>query len=385
MRISKNPPRGAKPGNIVSFAPCGIHTAPSALPFVLGAFGLFILFLLLIASVEKRFFISSDTADVYISSTVRGETTRTPMPGTNVFSASDELPPPMLGAEVPFLRIGGAFSAGNILGDPSWKEFVKTEAERSRKAQGRPSIIETVLPKNANEAVAMNVFSLYSYIREVNPGLSPNSALIQACSILHYSGECGLPVSLVVGVAQTESNFRPEAVSSANARGVMQVMWKYHSRELSVRGISSENGLHDPEYGIMAGTLVLSKYMKNEQSMAGALARYYGTLSERYTGITLAHKHAYELYSSGISENWRNSLAREREYWGRLTSGTPSSSGSSAPGGTPKKSVAAKPPVTTRSVLSTRPSGGTTTPAPTSGGNLITVVYRSGERKTWTD
>ena len=340
--------------------------------------------------------------------------------GSGVLDA--ELPPAMLNPDSTW---GDYFVNRNSgvddspISDPSWNAFVASAIEAYRRPDGKPSIIEKVLPKNVSSNISMDAFTLYSYIREVNPRVEANVALVEACSMLYYADKTNLPVSLVVGVSQTESNFRPSAVSSANARGVMQVMWKYHWAVLQANGIKEEKYLHDPELGVVAGTIVLSRYLKQEQSIPGALSRYYGILSNQYVGVTLSHKHAFELYASGISESWRNSMSRERHYWNRMTGGREAVSAKSSPkvpgsNGNVGESVVVKVtpnPATTPSALpagskpsKTVSSGGSvsvssskntqvkTTPTTvgSSGntqsgrkGNFITVVYRNGEKATW--
>lgn len=331
-----------------------------------------------------------------------------------------ELPPALLDPNSTWGEyfVNKASSGDTPISDPSWNAFVASAIETYRRPDGKPSIIEKVLPKEVSSATAMDVFTLYSYIREVNPRVEANIALVEACSMLYYADRTNLPLSLVVGVSQTESNFRPSAVSSANARGVMQVMWKYHWAVLQANGIKEEKHLHDPELGVVAGTIVLSRYLKQEQSIPGALSRYYGILSNQYVGITLSHKHAFELYSSGISESWKNSMARERHFWNRMTGGREAVSAKSAPkvpgsngkvgesvmvrvtpnpatvpsslpaGSKPSVTVSSKKTpsaVANNGTIIVGASGGTVVGGSSSQrkGNHITVVYRNGERATW--
>ena len=325
-------------------------------------------------------------------------------------SIGSELPPAMFNPSSRWTE-GDMFLASatgerfdSPLTDPYWTAFVAEAAKNVKRSDGHPSIIERALPENVSEDGAMRIFSVYSYIREANPGLDALVALVQACAMDVYARETNLPLSLVVGVSQTESNFRPGAVSNMNARGTMQVMWKYHNGILKANGIPDEKHLHDPELGVAAGTIVLSRYLRAEQSIPGALARYYGKLENKYVGTTLSYKHAFELYESGISESWKNSMARERHFWNRMTGGREAVSASKAPpvpgtkentgpsvvvSVTPSNTPAAakrpaaaakKPGPLPTSIRADSPSG-TFVP----GGNSITVVYKNGDRKSWKD
>jgi hypothetical protein len=75
----------------------------------------------------------------------------------------------------------------------------------------------------------------------------------------------GLPVALLVAVARGESNFDPDAVSSANARGLMQIQWPETGRHLGFRQVAE---LHQPCRNVDAG----ARYLKE------LLGRYGGDL-----------------------------------------------------------------------------------------------------------
>lgn len=72
-----------------------------------------------------------------------------------------------------------------------------------------------------------------------------------------------LPLTLLLAVARGESNFDPRARSSANAHGLMQILWPTTARHL---GFNELTELHDPCRNVDAG------------------ARYLVELLERYDG-----------------------------------------------------------------------------------------------------
>ncbi|MGI6783931.1 MAG: transglycosylase SLT domain-containing protein [Aminivibrio sp.] len=129
---------------------------------------------------------------------------------------------------------------------------------------------------------AKNIASLSGFIRSQNREVSLESSLIQANAFLKSSLKYGVPLDLIVAVANTESHFRPEAKSGAGAAGVMQVVWKVHSGLLQANGIAREEDLHDPEMGIAAGSLLLSRYIKASGDLKTALGRYYGGSADVY-------------------------------------------------------------------------------------------------------
>lgn len=74
-----------------------------------------------------------------------------------------------------------------------------------------------------------------------------------------------LPLTLLLAVARGESDFDPETISKANARGVMQILWPGTAMDL---GFKSVEELHQPCPNIRAG----SKYLR------GLVDRYSGDL-----------------------------------------------------------------------------------------------------------
>ena len=127
-----------------------------------------------------------------------------------------------------------------------------------------------------------NVAKLAEYIRDHNSRIDAKTAWREAAALVHYSNKYGVPTALVAAVAHTESTFDPSAVSSRGARGVMQVMWNVHYGLLSSNGIDNIEAMADPEKGIAAGCLLLSRYIRAYGSAQGALNRYYGAISSSY-------------------------------------------------------------------------------------------------------
>ena len=84
-----------------------------------------------------------------------------------------------------------------------------------------------------------------------------------------------LPVALLVAVARGESNFDPDAVSSANARGLMQIQWPGTGRHL---GFDQVTDLHVPCRNVDAGARYLRELLKRYRNdLHLALAAYnYG-------------------------------------------------------------------------------------------------------------
>ncbi|MBP8633070.1 MAG: lytic transglycosylase domain-containing protein [Synergistaceae bacterium] len=127
------------------------------------------------------------------------------------------------------------------------------------------------------------VANIATFIRSINNKISPMIAWREASALVYYSSKYNVPTDLSVGIAKTESRFNPSAVSSKGAIGVMQVMWKVHHGMLSAKGIATtRDHMFDPERGVEAGVLLLSRYINAYGTVQKALNRYYGGISVSY-------------------------------------------------------------------------------------------------------
>jgi len=84
-----------------------------------------------------------------------------------------------------------------------------------------------------------------------------------------------LPVSLLLAMARGESDFNPNAHSSANAYGLMQIVWPNTAKDLGIHSIAE---LKKPCVNIEAGARYIKKQIKRfDGSVHLALAAYnYG-------------------------------------------------------------------------------------------------------------
>ncbi len=93
-----------------------------------------------------------------------------------------------------------------------------------------------------------------------------------------------LPLSLLLAMARGESDFNPNAHSSANAYGLMQIVWPGTAKDL---GIYSLQELKKPCVNIDAGARYIKKQIKRfDGSIHLALAAYnYGPKRISQEGI----------------------------------------------------------------------------------------------------
>lgn len=96
--------------------------------------------------------------------------------------------------------------------------------------------------------------------------------------IYHEARLAGLAPEIVLAVIQVESAFQPDAVSSAGAVGLMQIM-PFWIRELG----RSADDLMNPWLNLRYGCTILAHYLAIERGdLTRALARYNGSLGQTW-------------------------------------------------------------------------------------------------------
>ncbi len=96
---------------------------------------------------------------------------------------------------------------------------------------------------------------------------------------------------LILAVMAIESRYNPVAESSMGAKGLMQVIPKYHPEKLPEHG--GEQALLDPEVNILVGARILREYLRRFGETETALQMYAGAFDEptsQYSGKVLAEK-----------------------------------------------------------------------------------------------
>lgn len=83
---------------------------------------------------------------------------------------------------------------------------------------------------------------------------------------------------LVLAVMAVESRYNPVAESVLGAKGLMQVLAKYHQDKLLEHG--GEPALLDPEVNIQVGTQILREYLRRFGETETALQMYAGAFDE---------------------------------------------------------------------------------------------------------
>lgn len=108
----------------------------------------------------------------------------------------------------------------------------------------------------------------------------------------HAAGhQLGLDPLLIIAVMAVESRFNPIAESVAGAKGLMQVIPKYHPEKLQEYG--GEGAVFDPRTNILVGSQILKEYLRRTGSMNAALQMYAGAADDEqdiYTTKVMSEK-----------------------------------------------------------------------------------------------
>lgn len=92
------------------------------------------------------------------------------------------------------------------------------------------------------------------------------------------ASEAGLDPLLVLAVIAVESRFNPIAESVMGAKGLMQIIPKYHYAKL--RRYGGEEAVLDPESNILVGTRILQEYVRRTGTLEAGLQFYNGAMSD---------------------------------------------------------------------------------------------------------
>jgi soluble lytic murein transglycosylase-like protein len=110
-------------------------------------------------------------------------------------------------------------------------------------------------------------------------------ALQEMVEAAHQAGgSLRLDPLLIIAVMAVESSFNPIAESVAGAKGLMQVIPRYHQEKLEPLG--GEKAVLDPRSNILVGALILREYLDRTGDLTTALQLYAGARDDPDTRYT---------------------------------------------------------------------------------------------------
>ena len=118
-------------------------------------------------------------------------------------------------------------------------------------------------------------------------------AAFDLVTLAHRAGrQLQLDPLLIIAVMAIESRFNPIAESRAGAKGLMQIIPKYHGDKLEEFG--GEQAVFEPEANINVGARILKEYLRRSGNLGSALQMYAGALGDdedQYTRKVLNERH----------------------------------------------------------------------------------------------
>lgn len=135
------------------------------------------------------------------------------------------------------------------------------------------------LSQNTAENYIFTTQRLERIMNRSNSSLSEKKKEQYKKSIIKWAYEYNLSPVFVASIIHRETNFRENAVSSAGAKGCMQVMPKIHKDKLKKLGIT-EKDLSNIDYGVNIGCQIIKEYLETANwDYRKALFRYVGAVN----------------------------------------------------------------------------------------------------------
>lgn len=176
------------------------------------------------------------------------------------------------------------------------------EAKENAPAPGVASVAPETAPATSEPAAgthaAAEPAAETSPHRALSEFLSKRYKVSQAVTldlvtIAHAAGQqIGVDPLLIIAVMAIESRFNPIAESVAGAKGLMQVIPKYHAAKFREFG-GDKYAVFDPETNILVGSKILKEYISRTGSVSTALQLYVGSTTtddDSYFGKVMNEK-----------------------------------------------------------------------------------------------
>ncbi len=128
--------------------------------------------------------------------------------------------------------------------------------------------------------------------RVAAPAVSPILRTVESSA-----REAGLDPLLIVAVIGIESGFNPLSESAMGARGLMQVIGRYHPEKVDLA--ADPEALLDPHTNVRVGVQVLREYIRRGKRLENALQAYAGAADDAdmaYARRVIAEKTRLEEY-----------------------------------------------------------------------------------------
>ncbi len=128
--------------------------------------------------------------------------------------------------------------------------------------------------------------------------------ILEFVQIAHAEArKTGLDPLLIMAVIGIESSYNPIAESVAGARGLMQIIPRFHAEKLAEFG--GDRAVYDPEANIRVGTRIIREYLARTGNLGIALQMYAGALGDNndtYTNKVFGEKQRLQRVIAPLAE-----------------------------------------------------------------------------------
>jgi soluble lytic murein transglycosylase-like protein len=195
-------------------------------------------------------------------------------------------------------QVGTAVAAAALLAALPMPAFAGAQVEEQL-AQSVVAGLQRSIADNPVPVDYANKPGLRAWIDEMSRRLAPKFPDARTreefvATVYYEASRAGLDPQLVLGVIEHESNFRKYAISSADARGYMQVM-PFWTRLIG----TPEHNLFHLRTNLRYGCVILRFYLDTENGdLYRALGRYNGSLGRpEYPSAVLSAMNRNWLYT----------------------------------------------------------------------------------------
>jgi soluble lytic murein transglycosylase-like protein len=210
--------------------------------------------------------------------------------------ASRRVPVPLSQPQLPITTAAAALLGGALLAALSGDALAPGAAPYVLTAC-RPASIEAPAP-----ALSRTELRLARYLsRRYMVGLAATEQVVQAA--YEAAEQVGLDPLLLLAVAAVESSFNPLAESVMGAKGLMQIIPKWHREKLE--RIGGDQVLFDPQANILLGARILKEYVHRTGTLQAGLQFYNGAFldpSAQYARKVLAERARLREVARGTNE-----------------------------------------------------------------------------------
>ena len=153
---------------------------------------------------------------------------------------------------------------------------------------------DALAPAAAAEAQDASQEALVAHLaRRYQIASAPTARMV--ATAFRAAEEAGFDPLLVLAVISIESRFNPIAESSMGARGLMQIIPRFHLEKLRAAG--GEDAVFDPDSNIEVGVRILQEYVHRAGTLEAGLQFYNGAGRDptaQYAARVLAERERLE-------------------------------------------------------------------------------------------